>query len=70
MCKSESSLAAEVHMHLYRRLLSGFIDLGPNAIYLDGSEVQVPACKIYICPKKSEHQRKQPCVQHSSRIRV
>lgn len=57
MCKSESSLAVDIHMHLDRRHPSGFIDIGPNAIHLDGSVLQVPACKVYLCPKKVEHQR-------------
>lgn len=46
MCKSEPSLTIDIHMHLDRRHPSGVIDIGPNAIYVDGSVCQVPACKV------------------------
>lgn len=46
MRKSESSVTIDIHMHLDRRHPSGFIDIGPNAIHLDGSVLRVPACKV------------------------
>lgn len=46
MRKSESSVTIDIHMHLDRRHPSGFIDIGPNVIHLDGSVLRVPACKV------------------------
>ena len=66
MCKPYSSLAVEIHMRPDRRHPSGFIDSRPTAVQLNGSEVQVPACKIHIC-HKSENERGQLFVQRSHR---
>lgn len=60
MISNRSRLLRSMHMRLFRRHSSGFIELGRNAAQLNGLEVQVPLAKSTFSPRSPKTREDSP----------